>query len=146
MTQSDQPKPVSAPSESVPARSLRVLIVEDDGAARTALRLLLELGGYMIDEAAEGDEGVARALAHLPDVAVIDIGLPGLDGYEVARRIREGLAGRPMVLIALTGHDEIEERSRAGGTRFDAHLIKPLKFEQLFQLLERIAGGTVRPA
>jgi CheY-like chemotaxis protein len=79
-------------------------------------------------------------------VAVIDIGLPGFDGYEVARRIREGLTGSPMFLIALTGYHEIEERGRAGEPGFDAHLVKPLKFDQLFELLERIAGEPARPA
>jgi len=119
--------------------------VEDDGAARTALRMLLELRGCVVDEAAEGDRGIAHALAHRPDVAVIDIGLPGLNGYEVARRIREGLAGSPMLLIALTGYHEIEARGRAGDTGFDAHLVKPLKFEQLLELLEQVAGETARP-
>jgi CheY-like chemotaxis protein len=108
--------------------------------------MLLELRGYAVSEAAEGDGGVVHALAHRPDVAVIDIGLPGLDGYQVARRIREGLTGAPMFLIALTGYHEIEEPGRGGGTGFDAHLIKPLKFEHLFELLERVAGETARPA
>ena len=127
------------------AGSLRVLIVEDDGAARTALRMLLELRGYTVDEAAEGDGGIAHALAHRPDVAVIDIGLIGPNGYEVARRIREGLAGSPMLLIALTGYDEIEARGHAGDRGFDAHLVKPLKFEDLFELLDE-SPATARPA
>jgi CheY-like chemotaxis protein len=125
---------------------VRVLIVEDDGAARAALRMLLELRGYMVDEAAEGDGAVAYALAHRPDVALIDIGLPGLDGYGVARRIREGVADTPMVLIALTGYLDVEERGLASDTGFDAHLVKPLKSEHLFELLGRIAGETARPS
>lgn len=121
----------------------RVLVVEDDDGARQALRMLLELRGYAVEEAAEGDEAVAHALAQRPEVAVIDIGLPGLDGYGVARRIREGLGGAPMCLIALTGYPDIEDRARAA-TGFDAHLVKPLKFEQLFQVLERVVPA--RPA
>jgi CheY-like chemotaxis protein len=124
----------------------RILIVEDDGAARAALRMLLELRGYIVDDAAEGNGGVAYALAHWPAVALIDIGLPGLDGYGVARRIREGLTGAPMFLIALTGYHEIEERGLASDTGFDAHLVKPLKSEHLFELLERTAGETARPS
>ena len=120
--------------------------MEDDGDARAALRMLLELRGYTVAEAADGDRGVAHALAHRPDVAVIDIGLPGLDGYGVARQIREGLAGAPMFLIALTGYHEIEERDRSRMAGFDVHLVKPLKFEQLFELLERVAAETTRPA
>src|SRR5262245_16109914 len=107
--------------------------------------MLLELRGYTVEEAAEGDGAVAHALAQRPEVAVIDIGLPGLDGYGVARRIREGLAGAPMCLIALTGYPDIEDRARAT-TGFDAHLVKPLKFEQLFQLLEQVAPSPRPPA
>ena len=108
--------------------------------------MLLELRGYAVSEAAEGHGGVAHALAHRPDVAVIDIGLPGLDGYGVARGIREGLTGAPMFLIALTGYHEIEKRGGASDTGFDAHLVKPLKSEHLFELLEQVAGRTARPA
>jgi len=133
--------PESAPHALVPAR---VLVVEDDEGARAALRMLLELRGYAVAEAAEGEGAVAHALAERPEVAVIDIGLPGLDGYGVARRIREGLAGAPMCLIALTGYPEIEDRARTA-TGFDAHLVKPLKFEQLFQLLEQAAPSS-RPS
>jgi len=142
----DRPISASAPPDSAAAERLRVLVVEDDNGARAALRMLLELRGYAVAEAAEGDGGAAHALAHRPAVAVIDIGLPGLDGYGVARRIREGLAGAPMFLIALTGYQEIEERGRAAETGFDAHLVKPLKFDHLFELLERVAGETARPA
>jgi DNA-binding response OmpR family regulator len=79
-------------------------------------------------------------------VAIVDIGLPGLDGDQVAHRIRERLAGSPMFLIALTGDHEIEERMNAGDTAFDAYLVKPLRLEQLIEHLERVAGATPRPA
>src|SRR5262245_11622795 len=137
----------SHPAESTPhaPAPARVLVVEDDEGARAALRMLLELRGYAVAEAAEGDGAVAHALAQRPEVAVIDIGLPGLDGYGVARRIREGLAGEPMCLIALTGYPDIQDRAHTA-TGFDAHLIKPLKFEQLFQLLEQVAPSSPPPA
>jgi CheY-like chemotaxis protein len=144
VTLPDRPISPSAPPDSVTVERLRVLVVEDDDGAREALRRLLELRGYAVAEAAEGAGGAAHALAHRPAVVVIDIGLPGLDGYGVARRIREGLGGSPMFLIALTGYHNIEER--AGGTGFDAHLVKPLKFDRLFELLERVAGTITRPA
>jgi CheY-like chemotaxis protein len=128
----------------VRADRLRILIVEDDAGARGALRMLLELRGYDVIEAAEGTAGAAHALRDRPAVALVDIGLPGLDGYAVARRIREGLAGGPMVLIALTGYHDLDERS--GNTDFDAHLVKPLKVDHLFELLERVAGAVSRPA
>ena len=142
MTPPGQPMSVSAPPHSVTAERLSVLVVEDDAGARGALRMLLELRGYDVTEAAEGASGAAYALTHRPAVAVIDIGLPGLDGYAVARRIREGLAGSPMFLISLTGYQD----ERQGYTGFDAHLVKPLKIEHLFELLEKIAVEASRPA
>ena len=126
------------------AERLSVLVIEDDAGARGALRMLLELRGYEVTEAAEGVGGAAQALAHRPAVAVIDIGLPGLDGYAVARRIREGLAGRPMFLIALTGYQDLN--GQPGHTGFDAHLVKPLKVDHLFELLEKVAVEASRPA
>jgi CheY-like chemotaxis protein len=126
------------------AGRLRVLVVEDDNDARAALRMLLELWGCAVTEAASGEQGVAQALADRPAVAVIDIGLPGLDGYSVARRIREGLAGRAMFLIALTGYHDVEERAEAGDTGFDAYLVKPLRLEPLMELLQRVAGEIAR--
>jgi CheY-like chemotaxis protein len=144
VTPPGQPITDSAPPDSVTAERIRVLVVEDDAGARGALRMLLELRGYAVAEAAEGAIGAAYALAHRPAVALIDIGLPGLDGYAVARRIREGLAGSPMFLIALTGYQDLDERT--GDTGFDAHLVKPLKVDDLFELLERVPGVASRPA
>ena len=132
--------------EAVAARRLHVLLVEDDADAREALRMLLELWGCSVSEAADSDGAVAQAVARRPAVAVIDIGLPGVDGYQVARRIRERLTGSPMFLIALTGYHEIEERMSAGDTAFDAYLVKPLRLEHLVEHLERVAGATARPA
>jgi CheY-like chemotaxis protein len=144
VTPPGQPISASAPPAQVTAERLHVLLVEDDSGARGALRMLLELQGYAVAEAADGADGVAQALAHRPAVAVIDIGLPGLDGYAVAHRIREGLAGSPMVLIALTGYHDLDERP--GQLGFDVHLVKPLKIDQFFELLERVAQETARPA
>ena len=141
-----EPRTIAPAALESAAGRLRVLVVEDDSDARGALRMLLELWGCAVSEAADGDRGVAHALTHRPAVAVIDIGLPGLDGYAVARRIREGLAGAPMFLIALTGYHEVEERALAGDTGFDAHLVKPLKLEPLLELLRRVARETAPSA
>ena len=102
-----------------------ILIVEDSADSREVLRTALELGGHRVDAAADGPEGVALALEKRPAIALVDIGLPGLDGYEVARRIR-GALGRDVVLIALTGYGEAEDRRRAHEAGFDAHLVKPI--------------------
>jgi CheY-like chemotaxis protein len=144
VTPPGRPISASVPPDSVPADRLRILVVEDDAGARGALRMLLELRGYDVIEAAEGTGGAADALVHRPAVALIDIGLPGLDGYAVARRIREGLAGHPMFLVALTGYHDLDQRP--GTTEFDVHLVKPLKVDHLFEILERVAGEVSRPA
>ncbi len=114
--------------------SRRVLIVEDNPDGREMLKLLLELYGYQVAEAADGREGVEKALAWGPEVAVVDIGLPGLDGYEVARRLRAAL-GSGVVLIALTAFGEAEDIRRASRAGFDHHLTKPAEPGDLLRLL-----------
>ena len=113
----------------------RVLIIEDNSDVRESLRTLLELAGHKIFEADSGLGGVACALANHPDVALIDIGLPGIDGYEVARRIRSASEARGMMLIALTGYGLPEDRLRAEQAGFDAHLVKPVNLDRLTDLL-----------
>src|SRR5262249_14589155 len=88
-----------------PSAHKHILLVEDNPDGRESLRLLLSLLGHQVDVAADGIEGVRKALAVHPDVALIDIGLPRLDGYEVARRIRAAL-GPKVVLLAYTAYDD----------------------------------------
>lgn len=131
----------------------RVLIVEDNRDAREMFRIMLELDGHQVLEAEEGCAGLQLLRTESPDVAFIDVGLPGLDGYEIARRFRsetEGASGdgfgssasaagararRRVLLVALTGYgtpDALERSRRAG---FDHHLIKPVNPEALYKLL-----------
>ena len=117
--------------------SLRILLIEDHADARDALRALLELDGYLVEAAAEGQEGLERARHTNFDVALIDIGLPGLDGYEVARRMRPPGQRRP-VLVALTGYSQPEDRRRAEEAGFDAHLVKPVDPTDLSRVLTRL--------
>jgi signal transduction histidine kinase len=120
----------------VPRRPLRVLVVEDNRDVRDMLRLQLEMDGYEVEEAADGQAAVRMAAGMKPDVALVDIGLPILDGYEVARRIRMAPEGRTIRLIAVTGYaqpDDVERAKRAG---FDQHLAKPLDPTKLSLLLE----------
>jgi CheY-like chemotaxis protein len=117
------------------ARPRRVLVVEDNPDARDTLCLLLRLNGFQVEAAGDGPEGLRKALAWLPEAAVVDIGLPLLDGYEVARRLRAGLDG-PLLLIALTGYGQPEDRRRALAAGFDHHLTKPAKPGDLLQLLQ----------
>jgi CheY-like chemotaxis protein len=103
----------------------RVLMIEDYADARDSLRALLELSGHEVREAADGPTGVELALRLQPDVVLIDIGLPGLDGYDVARRIRSAPHGHRIVLAAVTGYGQPEDRRRAAEAGFDA-FVKPV--------------------
>ena len=133
--------PPPAPSTGPAGQSLngsirrRVLIVEDNADARESLRAVLELSGHEVHEAEDGPGGVAKALAVQPDLALIDIGLPSLNGYEVARQIRSAPAGRGIVLVALTGYSQPRDRQQAQEAGFDAHLVKPVDFARLNELI-----------
>ncbi len=116
----------------MPTRS--ILIVEDNDDAREALRMLLELDGHTVEAAAEGVQALEILRAKDPDVALVDIGLPGIDGYEVARRARAVDARRPL-LIALTGYGQPEDRRRATEAGFDSMLVKPVDPTALSDLL-----------
>src|SRR5581483_7889865 len=110
----------------VAAQPRRVLLIEDNRDARETFRMMLELAGHEVLEAEEGQSGLELLKSALPDVAVIDVGLPGLNGYEIASRFRREPQGNRVLLVALTGYGtpEARERSRAAG--FDHHLIKPV--------------------
>jgi CheY-like chemotaxis protein len=111
-----------------------ILLVEDHADAREALQVLLELDGYAVVTAAEGLAALDIARTKHPDIALIDIGLPGLDGYEVARRLCAADGPRP-VLIALTGYSQPQDRRDAEAAGFDAHLVKPVDPADLTRLL-----------
>src|SRR5919108_3182224 len=117
-----------------PALSRSILIVEDNADAREALRMLLELDGHTVEAAAEGAEALEIMRAKDPDIALVDIGLPGIDGYEVARRVRERDPRRPL-LIALTGYGQPEDKRRAPDAGFDSFLVKPVDPAALADLL-----------
>lgn len=126
-------------------RPLRVLVVEDHEDARASLQAVLELRGHRTTLAADGSEGLARLLAERPDVALVDIHLPGLDGYSIARAARDALGpGRPL-LIAMTGYGQPEDRARALEAGFDEHLVKPVDLESLFHLMDG-SGASPRVA
>jgi CheY-like chemotaxis protein len=118
-----------------PIRGRRALVVEDNDDARESLRLLLEALGHEVVEASEGGRGVELAIGQHPEVVLIDLGLPGVDGYEVARAIRAHPAGRQATLIAVTGYGQAEDRRRAKEAGFDAHLLKPVSQTALSSLI-----------
>ena len=120
-------------------RRYRLLIIEDNDDARHGLRALLEGGGHEVREATDGEAGVAAALELAPDVALVDIGLPLLDGYEVARRIRAGNPGIRLIAVTGYGHDDDKRRARDAG--YDAHLLKPVTVDRLRHAIEAALGN-----
>jgi signal transduction histidine kinase/CheY-like chemotaxis protein len=120
---------------------LNILVVEDNLDGRESLRDLLEIWGHHVEVAASGSEGLARALATRPQVALLDIGLPELDGNELARRIRAALGREGMRLIAMTGYGQPEDRLRSLNAGFDDYLVKPVDPGQLARLLDGLREG-----
>ncbi|HVR30978.1 MAG TPA: ATP-binding protein [Thermoanaerobaculia bacterium] len=132
-------RPVAAP-EAQPAAGLggdrlSIVMVEDNADARDVLRLLLEAEGHRVEVAADGPAGLALILERRPDVALIDIGLPGCDGFEVAHRVRESPAGRRVRLIAMTGYGREDDRKRGAEAGFDVYLVKPIDGRRLLEQL-----------
>jgi signal transduction histidine kinase len=120
-------------------RPLRILVIEDNADNRDALRTFLRLDGHRVEVAGDGVSGVEMARAVRPEVALIDIGLPGLDGYEVGRRIRDDL-GTSVMLCAITGYGRPEDVRRATDAGFDTHLVKPVSPDALRDILATRAG------
>ena len=126
-------------------RRRRICIVEDNVDAQQALGDLCEMWGHEVHTASDGITGVGKVLELLPDVTLIDIGLPGIDGFEVVRRLRADARGRGLWLVALTGYGSPEQRTSALAAGFDVHLVKPVEVNKLRDLLD---GGTpvMRPS
>jgi two-component system CheB/CheR fusion protein len=113
----------------------RILVIEDNQDMAESLRLLLELFGYEATVAYSGQAGVEAAEQYIPDVVICDIGLPGLDGYEVARRLRGNAVTAKACLIALTAYGGEEDRRRSREAGFEHHLVKPIFFDKLQEIL-----------
>ncbi len=116
-------------------RQMRVLIVEDDRDNREMLRQLMELDGHQVLTAGDGAEGLKAIVEHRPEVALVDLHLPVLSGYEVARRARAHLECQGVRLIALTGYGGAKNQQAVIQAGFDLHLVKPVSPEKLFQAL-----------
>jgi two-component system, chemotaxis family, CheB/CheR fusion protein len=124
----------------------RILVADDNSDALESLATLLELGGHEVFSAANGALALECAERHLPEVALLDIGMPKLDGYEVARRIRAQPWGRRITLVALTGWGQDSDRRRSGEAGFDSHLVKPLDLDKLTELLGRLPVNVAEAA
>jgi two-component system CheB/CheR fusion protein len=127
--------------EPVPfTKDLRILLVEDNEYLRDTTQILLESEGYQVGVAADGLSALTAIEVERPDVALVDIGLPELDGYAVARRAREHHICDRTYLIALTGFGQETDRQRAFEAGFDEHITKPIELEQLTRVLQRAVG------
>jgi PAS domain S-box-containing protein len=138
------PAAPAAPREQAPrpaARPLRVLIVEDRADAAESLALLLQLHGHEARVARDGPSALKEAASFGPDAVLLDIGLPGMDGYEVARRLRRQEGGGRALLVALTGYGAEDDRRRCLEAGCDGHLVKPAEPAEVIGLLEARAGA-----
>jgi PAS domain S-box-containing protein len=117
------------------ADARRIVLVDDNDNLRGSFREVLEESGHHVREARDGIEGLAIILAEKPDVAIVDIGLPGMDGYEVARRVRAAL-GHSVLLVAMTGFGGQSDRLQALSSGFDTHMTKPVDIELVARMLK----------
>ncbi|HET7197555.1 MAG TPA: PAS domain S-box protein [Burkholderiales bacterium] len=127
----------AADAGSGPAR--RILLVDDNRDAAQALRLLLEADGHEVRVAGDGASGLEMARSYRPQVVLLDIGLPKMDGYEMARRIRSDPALDGTVIVAVTGYGQMHDRARASASGFHYHLVKPVEFDALQEVLRELA-------
>ena len=135
-TQGDLALLPRVPEPAAPGARRHVLVVEDNPDNRETLVMLLESFGHEVVVASDGPSGVRAGVASHPEVAIVDIGLPGFDGFEVGRRLREAL-GRNVTLVALTGYGQAEDRDRARQAGFDVHLTKPAEASLIADVVER---------
>jgi CheY-like chemotaxis protein len=127
-----------AKEPQAPSRSHRIVVVDDNRDSAESLARLLRLIGHEVRTAYNGEEGLETVRAYRPDLVLLDIGLPVLDGYEVAKRIRQEPELEGIVLVALTGYGGDEDRRQAQASGFNSHMVKPLDFDALQMLLETL--------
>jgi two-component system CheB/CheR fusion protein len=119
-----------------PLRALRIMVVDDNVDAAESLAMMLELDGHSVIRAHDARAAIAIARSERPSVMLLDIGLPDIDGYELARRLRALPEVDNALLIAVTGYGQAEDRRRAEDAGFDRYLIKPVEFESLRSMLQ----------
>jgi PAS domain S-box-containing protein len=137
------PRPEVTGAESAGAR--RVLIVDDNRDGADTLAEMLRLMGYEADTAYDGVEGVARAEALRPEVLVLDLGMPRLDGYGACRAVRASEWGRDMAVIALSGWGQAADKERAAQAGFDSHLVKPIAPDSLVRCIDEVVAARRAP-
>ena len=128
------------PPDQANEGAVRVLVVDDNADAAQMLATLLEAHGHLVSVEYDGTSGLARALRERPEVMLLDIGLPDMDGHELARRLRSSPETANAMLIALTGYGQSEDRERARQAGFDRHLVKPADLSELLRILAEVRG------
>jgi CheY-like chemotaxis protein len=125
-------------SSDTPAAATRgrILIVDDNVDAAQTVAMFLQLGGHEVTTAADGNEALSSVAEFAPQVVLLDIGLPGMDGYEVARRLRQMPQGRDALLVALTGYGRPDDARRVDSAGFDEHYVKPADMDVLAQRID----------
>jgi CheY-like chemotaxis protein len=133
--QGNPPRPADEKPAPVPSTRRRILVVDDNVDAVESLALLLRLDGHQVRSACDGQSALEAAQAEPPEVAILDLGMPGMDGYELARRLRALPGTKDALLVALTGWAQAEDRRRCSEAGFDGHLPKPVDWDALRQFL-----------
>ena len=140
MVETPNPRPEPTVSEPTTTSARRILVVDDNRVSADSLARLLKLTGNETHTAYNGLEAVQAAATLRPDVVLLDIGLPKLNGYEVARRIREQPWGKTMVMVALTGWGQEEDRRKSSESGFNGHMVKPIDHAELMKLLASLSS------
>ena len=135
---SASPTDGAQPGEA-PPQGRRILIVDDNADSADSLAMLLQLGGHEAHTAYDGPQGLEAAARLQPDVMLLDLGLPGMDGCEVCRRVRQQPWARGALLVAVTGWGQAADRQRSQDAGFDAHLVKPVELPALEQIISGLA-------
>lgn len=141
-----QPAPIGVARPDPRLAGCKILIVEDDADIRETLRSILQHDRFEVRAVSDGPSALAALQESLPDVALLDLGLPGMSGYELARRIRQQFGENSLQLVALTGYGRSSDRQATKDAGFDAHLTKPLKSMELYQTLASLFLGGHAPA
>lgn len=142
LEESECPEVDNAPFST---RPLRVLLVDDNIDTVLSFSMLLKASGHNVRSASDGIEAVKAAYDFRPDVMLLDIGLPGLNGYEVAKRLRQQPIFKDLVLVALTGYGQDADRQISKQAGFDHHLVKPARIEQVQQILANASAKALAP-
>jgi CheY-like chemotaxis protein len=126
--------------ESQPLTSLKVLIVDDCADAANCMALLVKSQGHVVRTAADGDAAIQAAIEFLPHLLLLDIGLPKVDGYEVAKRLRQHPDLGRLAIVAVSGYGEARDIELSHQSRIDHHLMKPADFDQIEKILASVSS------